>query len=220
MKKKEIFLEKGDGSVRRNSRGPASRNEPRESTRAFFRENRPRPRLADGHPRRREGAAGTGPDVSGRADLHALSLRGLAAPRDRGRRQPAAVPPEARPAARRLSQTAPPLLRRRRNVGPVGIRPRDLDLPLRRQEREEGSGRVPSLLLPHARAVPQRPVRRLLPRPAGLRDRGGTPRARPPPRVGSRARAPCRRLSRKLGEREGTNRPPLGTRGGRGLPAR
>ena len=74
---------------------------------------------------------------------------------------------------------------------------------------KKAAGRVPPLLLPHARPVPQRPVRRLLPRAVGPRDGRGAPRARPPPRLGSGRRAPRRRIPRELREREGPHRPPL-----------
>ena len=60
------------------------------------REGRPRPRLADGHARRREGAAGAGPDVSGRARFSRSSI------------SPARRPPRSRPrkSGRRSSRSS------------------------------------------------------------------------------------------------------------------
>src|ERR1017187_3920464 len=184
------------------------------------REGRPRSRLADGHARRRKGAAGAGPDVSERAGLHALPFSGLAASRDRGRGNPNDVPPEARLALRGLSQTAPPLFHGRRNVGSLRVRPRDLVLPLRRQEREKGARRLPPVLLPHARAIPARPVRRLLPKPLRGDPGGRAPRTGPASRMGPGDPAPRGRLSREFGKRERPYRPAVGTRGGRRVSTR
>ena len=173
------------------------------------REGRPRPRLADRHARRREGPPLARPALPEGAALHPVPLPGVGPARDRGPSRPDDVAPAVRLARARLPLAPPPLLPGRRELGPLKLRPRDLDVALRRQGGEAGAAGLPPLLLPHPGPLPARPVRRL---PEGPRTRlpsRGPRRPRPSPRPRRRDGAARRRVPRELREREGADRPPL-----------
>src|SRR6266496_548031 len=130
-------------------------------------EGRARPRLAHRHARGREGPSLPGPPLPGRSHLHP-------APRARlGGRSPGGArdPDHVRPVPARRRAPVPPLPApvpgRRGHDGPPRLRPRDLELALRGQGREGGSGGAAPLLLPHTHAVRLGPLSRLL--------RAGTP---------------------------------------------
>ena len=106
-------------------------------------EDRRRPRLVERDAGRREGARGD-PAARARADdLHALSRAGLRVGRDRAASDPRVVPepPALRPAPLPPLPAALPV--GRRVLRPLGLRPRRLLLPLRRQGRDRAAGRRP-----------------------------------------------------------------------------
>ena len=123
-----------------------------------------RPRLADRNAGRRARPRGDAADrCPSRRSSRSFTSRA------RCRRRSSAVPIRdvlPRPAAlraRALSELPAALPARRRVLRPLGLRPRRLLLPLRRQGGDRAAGSPAPLLLPHAGALRLRAVRRLLP---------------------------------------------------------